>query len=142
MLQLPLLFMTAFFVINIEEFPKDSSGATTLPLRYVCKYICKSYYFLLACLGIHDARSWNLGRCICTLHRSSLLRTCSPPMDQSLAREDAIPFIGLKQLTHRLPDKQTEHYKILQHLRRGIKNGTDLESSQLAGQEPDYGVAA
>jgi hypothetical protein len=64
------------------------------------------------------------------------------PMDQSLDREDTIPFLGLMQVTHRLPDKQTEHYKLLQHMRRGIENSANLESSQLAGQEPDYGVAA
>jgi hypothetical protein len=96
MLQLPLSFMTAFLVINIEEFPKDSSGATSLPLRYICKYLCKSYHFLLACLGTHDAPSWNLGGCICALHHSCLLRTCSPPMDQNFDREDTIPFLGVK----------------------------------------------
>jgi hypothetical protein len=37
-----MLFITAFFAINIVEFPKNDNGG--LPLQYVSKYMCKQRY--------------------------------------------------------------------------------------------------
>jgi hypothetical protein len=36
---LPMSFIAAFFAINIEEFPRSSPNAQTLPLNYVAKYM-------------------------------------------------------------------------------------------------------
>ncbi|RYP70945.1 hypothetical protein DL770_008179 [Monosporascus sp. CRB-9-2] len=38
---LPLSFFASFFALNVQEFPKNSSGDTDWPLRMVASYLCR-----------------------------------------------------------------------------------------------------
>ncbi|CRG89394.1 hypothetical protein PISL3812_06430 [Talaromyces islandicus] len=58
---LPLSFIASFFAINVEEFPHEPSGNTSLPISYVSKYIfgigfAISIPLVLLALSVDDIR--------------------------------------------------------------------------------------